>query len=77
MKYILPQLTSRLAYSLELLTLFAVSWAILLGAVSELLGFSKEVGAFLAGVSLASNDYRESIGAPSDRSSGFSAVFLY
>ncbi len=63
MKYVLPQLTLRLAYSLELLTLFAISWAVLLGAVSELLGFSKEVGAFLAGVSLASTNYRESIGA--------------
>jgi Kef-type K+ transport system membrane component KefB/Trk K+ transport system NAD-binding subunit len=63
MKYVLPQLTRRLAYSLELLTLFAISWAIFLGAASEFLGFSKEVGAFLAGVSLASTDYRDSIGA--------------
>ena len=63
MKYAIPYLTRRLAHSLELLTLFAISWAVLLGAGSELLGFSKEVGAFLAGVSLASTTYRDSIGA--------------
>jgi len=63
MKYVLPSLTRRLAHSLELLTLFAIAWAILFAAGSELLGFSKEVGAFLAGVSLASTEYRDSIGA--------------
>ncbi|MFO7496485.1 MAG: cation:proton antiporter, partial [Desulfobacterales bacterium] len=63
MKYLIPYLTGRLAHSLELLTLFAIAWAVFLGAGSELLGFSKEVGAFLAGVSLASTVYRDSIGA--------------
>ena len=63
MKYVIPPLTQRLAHSLELLTLFAIAWAVLLGAGSELLGFSKEVGAFLAGVSLASTAFRDSIGA--------------
>lgn len=63
MKYVIPWLTRRLAYSMELLTLFAIAWAIFLGAGSELLGFSKEVGAFLAGISLASTDFRDSIGA--------------
>ncbi len=63
MKYGLPRLTKRLAQSLELLTLFAIAWAVFLGAVSEWMGFSKEVGAFLAGVSLASTDFRDSIGA--------------
>ncbi|MBN2402349.1 MAG: cation:proton antiporter [Spirochaetes bacterium] len=63
MKYFLPYLTRRLAHSLELLTLFAIAWAVFLGAGSELSGFSKEVGAFLAGVSLASTNFRDSIGA--------------
>jgi Kef-type K+ transport system membrane component KefB/Trk K+ transport system NAD-binding subunit len=63
MKYVIPYLTQRLAHSLELLTLFAIAWAVLLGAGSEMLGFSKEVGAFLAGVSLASTAFRDSIGA--------------
>ena len=63
MKYALPHLTRRLAHSMELLTLFAIAWAVFLGAGGEWLGFSKEVGAFLAGVSLASTNYRDSIGA--------------
>ncbi len=63
MKYVIPYLTQRLAHSLELLTLFAIAWAVLLGATSDLLGFSKEVGAFLAGISLASTAFRDSIGA--------------
>lgn len=61
MKYVIPYLTQRLAHSLEMLTLFAIAWAVLLGAGSELLGFSKEVGAFLAGISLASTTFRDSI----------------
>src|SRR3989339_79068 len=63
MKYLLPGLTKRLARSQEMLILFAIAWAVFLGAASEMLGFGKEVGAFLAGVSLASTDFRDSIGA--------------
>jgi Kef-type K+ transport system membrane component KefB/Trk K+ transport system NAD-binding subunit len=63
MRYILPGLTARLARNQELLVLFSVAWAVLLAAVGEYLGFSKEVGAFLAGVSLASTPYREAIAA--------------
>ena len=58
---VIPPLARRLAASQEMLTLFAVSWAVVLGAAGELLGFSKEIGAFLAGVSLASTAYREAL----------------
>ncbi|MDY0377509.1 MAG: cation:proton antiporter, partial [Desulfobacterales bacterium] len=77
MKYVLPRLTRRLAHSLELLTLFAIAWAVLLGAGSELLGFSKEVGAFLAGVSLASTEYRDSIGARLTSLRDFLLLFFF
>jgi len=63
MRYVLPGLLARLARSHELLVLCAIAWAILLAALGDALGFSKEVGAFLAGVSIASTDYREAIGA--------------
>ena len=52
MKYVLPTLTGLMARSAELLILFAISWAVTMAAVGDALGFSKEVGAFLAGVSL-------------------------
>ena len=62
MRYALTPLLHQLARSRELLVLFAIAWAIALGAIGVHLGFSKEVGAFLAGVSLASTPYREVIG---------------
>ncbi|MFD3001527.1 cation:proton antiporter [Pontibacter toksunensis] len=61
MKWVIPQTSAFLARSQELLTLFSIAWAILLAALSELMGFSSEVGAFLAGVSLASTPFREAI----------------
>lgn len=63
MRYALTPLLHLLARSRELLVLFAIAWAVALAAAGGHLGFSKEVGAFLAGVSLASTPYREVIGA--------------
>ncbi len=57
----LPQLMQVIAKSPELLVLFSIAWAFALGAAGDLLGFSKEVGAFLAGVSIASTPYREAV----------------
>jgi Kef-type K+ transport system membrane component KefB len=61
MRYVLPTAVHAVARSQELLILAAVAWALALAAVGDALGFSKEVGAFLAGVSLASTPFRESI----------------
>ena len=61
MKFVLPRLLERLARSPELLVLFSIAWAVALAALGESLGFSKEVGAFLAGISIASTPYREAI----------------
>lgn len=77
MRYVLPWLTNRLAHSQELLTLFAISWAVFLGAASDLLGFSKEVGAFLAGISLASTGYRDAIGARLTSLRDFLLLFFF
>ena len=76
-RWVLPGLTRRLSYSQELLTLFAIAWAVLLGAGSEVLGFSKEVGAFLAGVSLASTNYRDAIGARLTSLRDFLLLFFF
>jgi Trk K+ transport system NAD-binding subunit len=59
----LPALAARLARLPELLVLAGIAWAVALAAASEALGLSKEVGAFLAGASLASTPYREAIGS--------------
>ena len=57
-KTVLPKLLNVLARSPELLVLFAIAWATALAAIADSLGFSKEVGAFLAGVAIASTPYR-------------------
>ncbi len=62
-RYVLPQLLHSVAYSTELLLIFAISWAMALAALGDGLGFSKEVGAFIAGISLASTHYRVTLGA--------------
>jgi Trk K+ transport system NAD-binding subunit len=61
MRWGLPQLVASISRSVELLVLFSIAWAVALAALGEWLGFSREVGAFLAGVALASTPYREAI----------------
>lgn len=61
MRYVLPHLMRLLAQSQNLLLIFAVAWGTAFAATGELLGFSKEVGAFLAGFLLASTPYREAV----------------
>jgi Kef-type K+ transport system membrane component KefB len=61
MRYVLPPLLAKLARSQELLLVFGIAWGVLLAAAGEWVGFSREVGAFLAGFSLASTQYREAL----------------
>ncbi len=63
MRYVLPMLYQHAARSAELLTTLAIAWAVGLAAIGDWLGFSKEVGAFLAGVSLAGLPHREALGS--------------
>ena len=62
-RYVVPRLLSILARSQELTLLFGVGWAMSLAGASQLLGLSMEIGAFVAGVALASTPYRESLSA--------------
>jgi Kef-type K+ transport system membrane component KefB len=62
-RYVIPRLLYHLARSREMLVLFSIAWAVTLAVVGELLGFSKEIGAFVAGISIASTPYREAIGS--------------
>lgn len=62
-RFAIPRILEWLARSQELTLLFVVAWAIALAAVSYSLGLSLEIGAFVAGVALASTPYRESLGA--------------
>jgi Kef-type K+ transport system membrane component KefB len=61
MRFLAEPLVRRVARAPELLICFAVGWATLLAAAGDYLGLGKELGGLLAGVSLASTQFRESI----------------
>jgi Kef-type K+ transport system membrane component KefB len=77
MRYALPRLLSTFARSTELLMLVAIAWAVALSAVGYALGFSHEVGAFVAGVSLAATPYHDAIGARLSALRDFLLLFFF
>jgi Kef-type K+ transport system membrane component KefB len=56
-KYVLPKFSDYLAKSSELLFIFAISWGLILATVFYKIGFSIEIGALIAGVTLAASKY--------------------
>ena len=62
-RYLATPLVERLSQAPELLVSFAIGWAAALAALGHFLGFGKELGGLLAGVSLASTPFREAIAA--------------
>jgi Kef-type K+ transport system membrane component KefB len=60
-RYLADPLVQRVARAPELLICFVIGWAALLAALGDYLGLGKELGGLLAGVSLASTRFRESI----------------
>jgi Kef-type K+ transport system membrane component KefB len=70
-------LVERLARAPELLVCFAIGWAALLAALSHYLGFGKELGGLLAGVSLASTPFREAIAARLSSLRDFLLLFFF
>ncbi|MDZ7784745.1 MAG: cation:proton antiporter family protein [Halioglobus sp.] len=77
MQYVLPRLMHILSRSQELLVLFGIAWGLALAALGMTLGFSKEVGAFVAGVSLASTPYRDALGARLTSLRDFLLLFFF
>ncbi|GGI07714.1 cation:proton antiporter [Egicoccus halophilus] len=75
--WVLPRVTHLLARQSELLVLAAVTWAVGLAALTHVLGFSSEVGAFLAGMSLASTSYREALSGRLSTLRDFLLVFFF
>ena len=62
-RYALPPVLHFIARSQELLFLSGISWMFLFSGLASLLGLSVEVGAFLAGVSMASSPYTYDLGS--------------
>ncbi|MEA3399347.1 MAG: cation:proton antiporter family protein [Patescibacteria group bacterium] len=62
-RYVLPRLLSYLASSQELLFLFSVAWGLGLASIFYLFGFSLEIGALAAGISLSVSPFSQEIGS--------------
>lgn len=60
---IIPFLIKKIAHTQELLMLFSIGWCMALASLFYLMDFSIEIGALLAGVSLALSPYRHEISA--------------
>jgi Kef-type K+ transport system membrane component KefB len=76
-RWVLPRLLHLVASSQELLIVSAVAWAVSVAAFSDWLGFSVEVGAFLAGFAVASTPYRETIAASLTGLRDFLLLFFF
>ena len=61
MRYAARRVAGFMARNQELLLCFAIAWAVMLAALCDFMGLSKELGGLLAGVSLASTPYREAM----------------
>ena len=60
-QYVFPKLIHFLARTQELLFLFSISWAFLLSLLTAAAGFSIEIGALFAGITLASTNFHHEI----------------
>lgn len=77
MRFLLPRVMKLVASSQELLIVSAMAWAVSMAALSDWLGFSVEVGAFLAGFAIASTPYRESVAASLSGLRDFLLLFFF
>jgi Kef-type K+ transport system membrane component KefB/Trk K+ transport system NAD-binding subunit len=76
-RFIFPRILPSMARSTELLLLFGIAWALVLAAISEGMGFNREVGAFIAGLSLASTMYRDLLSAKLTSIRDFLLLFFF
>ncbi|MFU8840743.1 MAG: cation:proton antiporter [Nitriliruptoraceae bacterium] len=76
-RLVAPRLTGVFERQGELLVLAVVTWSVLLAALSVQLGFSAEIGAFLAGVALASTRYRDAVASRLATLRDFVLVFFF
>ena len=62
-RFVMPAVTKWFAKSQEMLFLFSIGWGLAVAALFEIAGFSHEVGALFAGVSLAGVPYAAEMAA--------------
>jgi Kef-type K+ transport system membrane component KefB len=76
-RYLADPLVRRVANAPELLVCFVIGWAALLAALGDYLGLGKELGGLLAGVSLASTQFRETIATRMTSLRDFLVLFFF
>jgi len=61
--FVIQRFMNYLARNQEALFLFGIAWALILATIFDTLGFSLEIGALIAGISLASSKYTLELGS--------------
>jgi Kef-type K+ transport system membrane component KefB len=77
MKFVAERLVRRMGSAPELLVTFGIAWTALIAAVADWLGFGKELGGLIAGVSLASTSMREAIASRLSGLRDFLLLFFF
>lgn len=77
MRFVAERMVRRMASAQELLIVFGIAWAVLIAAVADWLGFGKELGGLIAGVSLASTSMREAIASRLSGLRDFLLLFFF
>ncbi|MDP2412251.1 MAG: cation:proton antiporter [Pseudolabrys sp.] len=76
-RYGAEPLLRRVARVPELLVTFALAWAVMFAAIGDWIGFGKELGGLLAGVSLASTSVREAVSTRLSSVRDFLLLFFF
>jgi len=76
-RFFLPKVFNFVSPSGELLFLTAISWAFAMASVASAVGFTFEIGAFLAGLAIANNIFRFQISAKIRPLLDFFIVFFF
>jgi len=76
-RYVLPHFMDRVAGNTELLFLSGISWLMIMTLLSGYMGFSIEIGALLAGMSLAPLPYTYEIGGRIKSLRDFFLIFFF
>jgi Kef-type K+ transport system membrane component KefB len=76
-RYVADRLLRAVAKVSELMVTFAIAWAVGLAALTDFMGFGKELGGLLAGVSFASTGYREAVASRLGTLRDFLLLFFF
>ncbi len=77
MRFVAEPLLHAVAKVSELMVTFVIAWAVGLAAVTDFMGFGKELGGLLGGVSLASTGFRDAVASRLGTLRDFLLLFFF